>query len=396
VIAKVKIASPVVSIGESYRVARTSAALIVDAVHEAAVRPARRQKVLNPGSHTADAPGGDDGRPLLTNTDASRMIHQQIKYSGQSSLQANQAPSAAQWELLQELIPENPFLTAEYALARQRLGDTPVMLEQGTEVCLGFLRRGRVTSSLEVTSLPFGPSGAFLSGLIDFCRDRRIYETALNTFGSRALRIPKLPREIQRSARTEFVMDLTVPASQWKIGETHRRHIRRAEKSAVSVRRVRAEGLEQHLSMCRQSMSRRQERGEDVVSVADSAEVPSIVLNGAGDLFQVVREEVVLSSILLIISRTGAYYHSAGTSQIGMEIGASHFLVYSVARTLQEQGVKVFNLGGAQIDSPGLRAFKSRFGTVPVETEAVRAVLCGTVHRKFVEACHALKKIGFG
>jgi hypothetical protein len=308
-------------------------------------------------------------------------------------LQANQVASAAQWEKLQESAPENPFLTAEYALSRQRLGDTPMMLEQGPEVCLAFLRRGRVTSGLEITSLPFTPSSTFLSGLIEFCRNQRIYDTALHTFGSRALSIPTLPREIERRARTEFVMDLALPASQWKIGETHRRHIRRAEKSGVSVRRVRMEGLEDHLSMCRQSMSRRQERGEAVMSVADSPEVPSIVLNGAGDLFQVVRDDAVLSSMLVIMSRTGAYYHSAGTSQEGMEIGASHFLVHSVARMLQEGGVKIFNLGGAEIENPGLRAFKSRFGTVPVETEAVRAVLCGAVHRRFVEALRALKKI---
>jgi hypothetical protein len=311
-------------------------------------------------------------------------------------LQANQAASAAQWELLQESAPENPFLTAEYALARQRLGDTPVMLEQGTEVCLAFLRRGRITSGLEITSLPFAPSCAFLSGLVDFCRDQRIYETALNTFGSRALSIPRLPREIERRARTEFLIDLTVPASQWKIGETHRRHIRRAEKSTVSVRRVRTEGLEDHLSMCGHSLSRRKERGEVVPSVADNPEFSNAMLNGAGELFQVVREDAVLSSLLVLRARTGAYYHSAGTSREGMEIGASHFLVHSVARTLQVEGVEIFNLGGAAIESPGLRAFKSRFGTVPVETEAVQAVLCGLVHRRFVEACHALKKIGFG
>ena len=310
-------------------------------------------------------------------------------------MQANQAPSAAQWELLQERAPQNPFLTAEYALARQRIGDTAVILEQGAELCPAFLRSGRVTSCLEIPSLPFTPSSEFLAGLTDFCGDRRIYETALHSFGSPSLSIPKLPREIERRARTEFVIDLTVPASQWKIGETHRRHIRRAEKSAVSVRRVRAEGLEGHLTMCRLSMSRRKERGEVVQSVADSPEVPSLVLSGAAELFQAVRDDAVLSSMLAIRSRTGAYYHSAGTSQEGMEIGASHFLVHSVARMLQEDGIAIFNLGGAEIENPGLRAFKSRFGSEPIETEAVRAVLCRAAHRRFVEALHTLKRIGF-
>jgi hypothetical protein len=321
--------------------------------------------------------------------------HAVITHSRLFSLQANQAASDAQWKLLQESAPDNPFLTPEYALAREHLGETPVMLEYGAQLCLAFLKRGRVTSGLEIISLPFAPSSVFLSGLIAFCRDRRVYETALHSFGSPALSIPKLPREIQRRARTEFVIDLTVATSQWKIGETHRRHIRRAEKSAVSLRRIQAEGIPDHLSMCRNSMSRRQERGETVYSVADSPEIPSIVANGAGQIFQAVRDDVVLSSMLVISSRTGAYYHSAGTSQEGMDIGASHFLVHSVARTLQEEGVKIFNLGGAEIENPGLRAFKSRFGAAPIETEAVRAVLCGAVHRTFVQACYALKKIGF-
>jgi hypothetical protein len=311
-------------------------------------------------------------------------------------LQAHQAASAAQWKLLQESAPGVPFLTAEYALARQQLGDSPLILQQGSEICLAFLKVGRVTSGLEITSLPFTPSQAFLSGLIDLCRDRRIYETALHTYGSPTLTIPKLPRETERRARTEFVMDLSVPSGDWKVGETHRRLIRRAEKNAVSVRRVRAEGLEAHLSMCRHSMSRRQERGEVVFSVADSPEIPSIVLSGAGDLFQAVRNDAVLSSMLVIRSSASAYYHSAGTSQEGMELGASHFLVHSVARTLQNESVNIFNLGGAEIENPGLRAFKSRFGTRAVETEAVSAVLCSAAHRRFVEVCRALKRIGLG
>jgi hypothetical protein len=309
-------------------------------------------------------------------------------------LQAHQVASAAQWKLLNEAAPNLPFFTPEYARARQQLGDQPLSLEQGPEVCLAFLRSGRITSSLEITSLPFTPSDAFLAGLIGFCRARRVYETALNTFGSPALTIPQLPHEIQRRPRTEFVLNLTVPAGQWKIGDTHRRLVRRAEKNGVTVRRVRAEGLEAHLSMCRHSMARRQERGEIVRSIADSAEVPSLVMSGAGELFQAVRDDAVLSSMLIIRSPSSAYYHSAGTSEAGMETGASHFLVHSAARALQSEDVNLFNLGGADAESSGLRAFKSRFGTFAVETEAVSAVLCGSLHRGFVEFFHALKRIG--
>jgi lipid II:glycine glycyltransferase (peptidoglycan interpeptide bridge formation enzyme) len=141
-------------------------------------------------------------------------------------------------------------------------------------------------------------------------------------------------------------------------------------------------------------MSRRRERGEDVPMAAENPQVVALVRSEFGEFFQAVREGTVLSSMLVIRSRTGAYYHSAGTSPEGMELGASHFLVYSVAQALQQEGLEVFNLGGAEIGSPGLRAFKSRFGTIPVETEAVRTVLCGTAHRIFVELSHRLRQIG--
>ena len=267
------------------------------------------------------------------------------------------------------------------------------MLEHGPELCPAYLKRGRISAALEIPSLPFPPSNGFLVTIARFCRDNRIYETTLNTFASPKLQIPPLPLEIERRSRTEFLLTLTVPPEQWKISETHRRHIRRAQKSAIAIRRTRSDGLQDHLTLCQASMARREERGEEVPSVTDNSEAASLVLSGAGELFQAVRNDLVLSSMLVLRSRTGAYYHSAGTRPEGMEIGTSHFLLHSVARTLQEEGIEVFNLGGAGPDMQGLRTFKTRFGTTPVETEAVRAVLCSPVHRAFVETCHALRKI---
>lgn len=308
-------------------------------------------------------------------------------------MEATAQASAAQWQRLQESAPQNPFLTTAYANARRRLGESLIMLESSSELCPAYLRRGRVSSALEIPSLPFPPSYSFLTTVAAVCRDQRIYETTLNTFASPALAIPALPREIERRARTEFLLDLTVPPDQWKISESHRRHIRRAQKGAIAIRRGRSEGLQDHLTLCQASMARREERGESVPSVTDDSEPRSLVESGAAELFQAVREDVVLSSMLVIKSRTGGYYHSAGTRAAGMEIGASHFLLHSVARMLQEEGAEVFNLGGAGPDMQGLRAFKSRFGTVPVETETVRAVLCGSAHRLFVEVAHALTRV---
>ena len=68
-----------------------------------------------------------------------------------------------------------------------------------------------------------------------------------------------------------------------------------------------------------------------------------------------------------------------------MAIGASHFLRYETAATLQAEGIEMFYLGGARASEDGLRAYKSGFGTTPIETDAVTAYVggrCGAALRR--------------
>jgi hypothetical protein len=53
-------------------------------------------------------------------------------------------------------------------------------------------------------------------------------------------------------------------------------------------------------------------------------------------------------------SSTGAYYQSVGTPPEGLKLGASPFLISQVAGILRQEGVQIFNLGGAGEDNPGL------------------------------------------
>jgi hypothetical protein len=314
------------------------------------------------------------------------------------SFQLHPSPTAELWNRACSANPENPFYTAAYADARRELGDQTVMIfgfgSEGACVCPGFLRSGRISSSLDIPSIPAAPSKIFLEGLRRFCKERGIYEVTLNTYASPALSIPELPVELERRSRTEYLFDLQIDASQWKIGRTHRQRARQAEKNGIQLLRTSSfDALEAHVGLMNSSMRRRKERGEDVSVDADLREASSLIRAGAAEIFQGVQNGVVLSSMLVLRSRTGGYDHSSGTHPDGMAIGASHFLVHSVARTLQADGCTAFNLGGASADEAGLKSFKVAFGTFTRESVMVRASLCAPARRMVTGAAQALARI---
>jgi hypothetical protein len=305
-------------------------------------------------------------------------------------------PPADLWEKISLFAPQNPFLTPQYAAARTSLGDTLIVLSETASTnrpTLGFLRRGRLASTLNIPSLLGTPSEDFVSGLRQFCESEGIYETTLNTFASPSLTIPALPHEAQRIPRTEFAFDLCVNQSDWKLGSTHRRHIRQAEKNGVEIRRtVQAENVQQHIDLIASSMTRRRNRGESVAISHDNPEVWSITRSGSGELFQAIADDVVLSSVLVMRSKTGGYDHSSGTSAEGMAIGASHLLVLSIARQLQLEGCSTLNLGGARAEEEGLRRFKTAFGTVTTELVMVRASMCTPARRACIRAFRSIRR----
>jgi lipid II:glycine glycyltransferase (peptidoglycan interpeptide bridge formation enzyme) len=88
----------------------------------------------------------------------------------------------------------------------------------------------------------------------------------------------------------------------------------------------------------------------------------AFLATGAGILSQAVLKDQVLSSALVLLSKSGAYYQTAGTSPEGNELGASPFLVFETARNLRERGLEIFNLGGVSGVNPGLDGFKNGFG----------------------------------
>jgi hypothetical protein len=291
--------------------------------------------------------------------------------------------------MLQASAPTNPFSTAAYVAARKSLGyDAGVVgirKADGTlSASASYFTTGTLRRLLEVTSLsPVAESGGFWEGLYGLCRKKRITDLQIDTFGSPSMQIPSLQGEVYRKPRREYVLPLQEVELERVLSSNHKRNIKKARAAELTMRRTRgSESCRDHVRLMQHSIDRRIGRGENAVINDDIAEYTAYLESGAGELFQAVRNDVTLSSVLVLRSESGAYYQSAGTTPEGFEVGASHFLIHSISTVLKQDKFTVFNLGGADIDS-SLARFKSGFGTTVIPLEAVSCYL-GSVWLKRV------------
>jgi len=293
------------------------------------------------------------------------------------------------------LSPANPFYTRAYVSARASLGDIPCTFDLRTEAgiaagCAGFLRGGFLQRSLEITSLPRLPAvDLFWEGLRDFCRKHSVWDLFVDSFGSEEAAIPCLAPEIRRRRRWEYILDLN--QGDVSVSNHHRRNIARAHKSDLRLRRTRdADAILSHANLVNASMERR--NGHDARGVArrDDAVGRALLRAEAGELFQAMIDETIVSSVLVLRSKSGAYYQSAGTSAEGMSRGASPFLICEVATALKREGIEIFNLGGAAPENPGLQRFKKGFGAREVTLEAAAFSMVSPVKRRLRAALKAL------
>jgi Acetyltransferase (GNAT) domain len=287
-------------------------------------------------------------------------------------------PSEGAVRKVSALAPANPFYTPEYCAAQRTTGVRPVVLslqDRGGAVtaCIALLRQGRISSTIEIDSLPVVEGEReFWEGLARLCKDRHIVNLLINQYASAPTAVPRLQGEVSRKALLEFVLPLDRNDRWRRIHRSHRWRINRARRWGLEIRRSRdPRDCDSHAAVMAASMARRGARGEVVPDGVPLRECMALVGCGAGELFQVILDGRVLSSALVLIAEHGAYYQTSGTSPEGMERGASHLLIHDVAVCLKDQGIGVFNLGGVGPgDSAGLHEFKAGFGaeTVPLES----------------------------
>jgi hypothetical protein len=278
---------------------------------------------------------------------------------------------------LETLLPTNPFATVRYVESRRATGDEPWVVGMSDEGgvlqagCAAFLKRGRVTRSLDVPSLPaVGARSPFWEGLLGFCRHHGISSLDLGTFGSAAgVEIPVLGYRFVPRSRREYVLRLDGDLSA-ALASNHKRNVKRAQQAGLVVSRSRsAEAAAAHHALMSLSLDRRRSRGEEVAPADPAAENAALLAAEAGELFQALHDGSVVSSVLVLRAPRGGYYHSAGTSPDGMAVGASHFLIHSIAAALMVEGAELFNLGGAE-EGTGLARFKEGFGASAVPLPA--------------------------
>lgn len=281
---------------------------------------------------------------------------------------------------LEGLRPTNPFVTMAYCSAREASGFEALIAgvrrADGALIagCTAFSKRGRLAHHMEIPSMPLvSLASAFWPGLLAVCRQRRVTQLALGTYASDAgTTIPALgPADIRRE-RTEFVIDLRTELREC-LCSNHRRNVKKAQQMGVTMQRTRSmDALRTHLSLMNQSMVRRRGRGESVETETHLLDRLALLDSGTGELFQAVRDDAVLSSVLVLHAPVGAYYQSAGTTPDGMSCGGSHFLIHGICLHLRETGATTFNLGGADNGS-SLARFKRGFGASPV---ALPSAIC--------------------
>ncbi len=288
--------------------------------------------------------------------------------------------------------PLNPFCTVAFAVAHRELGGVVWVLglegDSASDIsCVGVMRSGRLDRALALSSVPDVPqSSLFWSELDRFVGQERVSTMELLSFGGTAPSIPQFRGEYRRYSRQEFQVELPAFAEPGRLSDHHRRAVNRASKCGLAICRSRSlAALDLHLQLATESLDRRRKRQEVIQSEEGQYDLFAAWLkSGAGELYQAVFKDSVVSSMLVLRSVAGAYYVSGGTSDAGRTMRASHWLLYKIGLDLGADGVEVFNLGGVREGEDGLRAFKLGFGATAIELQTVCCQFDGWLRRNAV------------
>jgi hypothetical protein len=291
---------------------------------------------------------------------------------------AHPEPTRGECDELARKHTNNPFFKFEWALDERLLSGCPWLLATGAaghieDGCIGFIRDGFSERTLTIPSAP--PVGdAFWEALCNFCVAECITLVRLNSYASSLAVLPGIGQELQRTERFEFLLPLMNSSDDELLSgasSTHRRLIRKAAKAGLVLRKaVKSDALGDHMRLTGASFDRRRARGELVPTQLTEDAIGPYLRSGWCELFQVVERDQVVSSMTIAKAKSGAYLHTSGSSEAGMAMGASHFLVFEIAKLLRSAGIDEFNLGGVTDLSSGLARYKSSFGCKVVRSEA--------------------------
>ncbi|MGH8501152.1 MAG: GNAT family N-acetyltransferase [Gammaproteobacteria bacterium] len=255
-------------------------------------------------------------------------------------------------------------------------------------VAFGVLTRGLFNASLDVCVMPcVTEQDAFWGTLQHFISRMSVTSLLVESIGlpRNKAAIPKLPGECQRYANVKlYVVNLESDSWAQGVSSNHRRNINKARKHGVKiVTSTGSAAIEAHLALIGASLVRRANRGEPTNLASDAEEVKEILSNDAAQLYQATIDGEVVSSKIVFTVGDYAFYDSGGTSEKGMRVGASHFLMFSLMWTLHGQGIKSLNLDVASKAAGGLARYKAEFGAQLWEVDRVECQLKSLPKRIF-------------
>jgi hypothetical protein len=297
---------------------------------------------------------------------------------------ADTTPSAELCGAVELANSSNPFATQAYIEAVKRTGRQGWVfgLRDGDSVragCFAYHSAGKLNQRVEITSAPNAPPD-FWPHVLSYCREHGVSTVEICSFGSHSISLPPLDGESHRTKRQEFIRDLTTDLFS-DVSTNHKRNIKKGMKADIVVgRNTDDRAVQAHIDLMAASLERRRDRGEDIHTTDNDPLIEAAVKTGAGVLFQVSGSTGVLSSVLVLTSSLAGYYHSAGTSPEGMQLGASHFLIHEICNILKAEGKTRFILGGAE-EGSSLAQFKSGFGAQPVFLEAATCDISSGLRR---------------
>jgi hypothetical protein len=312
---------------------------------------------------------------------------------------AEENPSAARCEQLSALYPTNPLATVAYLKAEGHFSSGTWLLgcldnEKLSYGCLAFLYAGRLDRRLMLPSLQAAEE-TFWSGLRSFCSRNRITVLELNTYVSPGVQLPSFGKELRRAPRFEFIVPLDDGSDPLdKMRTNHRQSVRKGIKAGLQMRVTSdTRYLEEHVRLIGSSLRRREARGEIASGEASEASLQPYVTSGFCVIFQAMLEQSVVSSMTVACSKLGGYLHTAGTAPVGMENGASHFLLYEILKATQARGATVFNMGGVGDQDSGLAKYKKHFGAYCVPLEAADFYVGNALNRLLSTSAGSAKNI---
>ena len=128
----------------------------------------------------------------------------------------------------------NPFCTPEYAQAMQVIGRDVWIIgierKDGPDAALALIRRGRLSTELEIESTPGAAGEDFWEQVRALCKRCKVTDLVVGSFASRPFTLPALDGEIARRNRREFVLRLRADGELTTLSHNHKRNIRKARE----------------------------------------------------------------------------------------------------------------------------------------------------------------------